>query len=208
MMLVTAAAAAADGQVSEFAEHVGTPLAVALIGLATALAGAALSFALGRLSDTSARRRDGYAQATRELVAWCEYPYRIRRRTSDSPEELGRLAERGHDHQEALRYRETWIAAENQWVAKVFREVRKDLAAILGPSCNDAWTLPPVTEPGGMTLGSWGPQGVEAHIARFENAVEFRFGWKRVLALVGIRTGARRRPAPPPSPAGSAGNGS
>jgi hypothetical protein len=198
-MMFMATAAAADGQVSEFAKHVGTPLAVALIGLATALAGAALSFALGRLSDTSARRREGYAQATRELVAWCEYPYRIRRRTSDSPEELGRLAERGHDHQEALRYRETWIAAENKWVAGVFREVRGDLAVVLGPSCNEAWASPPVTTAGDMTLGSWGPKGVEAHIARFENAVEFRFGWKRLLAAVGIRPGAKPRPPQPPS---------
>ena len=45
--------------------------------------------------------------ATRQLVAYAEYPYRIRRRTSDDPEELGRLAKLGHDIQEALRYYET-----------------------------------------------------------------------------------------------------
>jgi hypothetical protein len=183
--------------VTDFTELVGVPIAVAIIGLAATLGAAAISFALGRWSDSSARRRDGYAQATKELVAWAEYPYRIRRRTTDDPATLTALADRGHTHQEALRYRETWIAAENRWVAKLFKVVREDLAAILAPACNDAWARPPVANATEMTLGDWGPAGVDEHITRFEKAVEYRFGWRRWLAIPGLRLNVPTRPVKP-----------
>jgi len=180
--------------VSDFTEHVGVPLGVALIGLAATLAAAAVSFSLGRWNDATARRREGYSAGTRELVAWVEYPYRIRRRTSDDLPVLSLLADLGHEHQENLRYRQTWIAAENRWVATVFTEVRSDLAAILGASCNDAWDSGPIRAAGDMTLGAWGPKDVELHLERFENAVGFRFGWRRIVAVVGFRPGAKPRP--------------
>lgn len=176
--------------VTSFTERVGVPLAVALIGLTATIGAAAISFALGRWSDTSARRRDGYSTATRELLAWVEYPYRIRRRTSDNPADLSRLADVGHGHQEALRYRQTWIAAENPWVGKVFVQVRSDIGSILGPSCNDAWATGPVTIAAAMTLAGWGPAGVDAHIERFEKAIQFRFGWRRLVALLRWHPGA------------------
>src|SRR4051812_39951649 len=118
--MILAQAAASTDKVSDFTQNVGVPLLVAIIALAATLGAAALSFALARWGDASARRREGYASATRELVAWSEYPFRIRRRTSDDPAVLTALADRGHLHQEALRYRETWILSENRWVAGVF----------------------------------------------------------------------------------------
>lgn len=175
----------AAGRVTEFTKVVGVPVLVAMIALAATIGAAALSFALGRWALTTASRRDGYAQATRDLVAWAEYPYRIRRRTSDDPGVLGALADRGHAHQEALRYRETWILSENRWVGRVFTEIRTELGAPIASACNEAWATAPVCEASGMTLGGWGPQGVDQHIKRFERAVAFRFGWRRVTAAIG-----------------------
>lgn len=94
--------------VTPFTEKVGVPLLVALIGVLGALAAAAAAYALSRVSDASARRRDGYAEATKELLSWAEYPYRIKRRTDDTPSTLTLLADIGHQHQEALRYRQAW----------------------------------------------------------------------------------------------------
>ena len=181
--------------VSDFTELVGVPIAVATIGLAATLAAAAVSFALGRWGDASARRREGYADATKELVAWAEYPYRIRRRTADDASTLAALADRGHAHQEALRYRETWIAAENRWLAEVFREVRQDLAAVLAPACNNAWSSPAIKDPADMGIGPWGPAGVDDQIIRFQQAVGYRFGWRRWLAVLGIRINKPPRPS-------------
>lgn len=170
-------------EVTPFTELVGVPLAVAVIGLIGTVGAAAIAFALNRWNDTVARRRDGYASATRELVAWAEYPYRIKRRASDAPEELTRLANIGHQVQESLRYRETWIASENAWLANVFTEVRGALSAQVGGACAAAWDSEPVTDPAGMNLNGWGPTGVDDQIKRFERAVRFRFGWRRALAV-------------------------
>lgn len=181
-------------EVTPFTESVGVPLAIAVIGLIATLGAAAMSFALGRWNDTTARRRESYSSATRELVAWAEYPYRIRRRTSDEAAELATLANLGHELQEALRYRQTWIRSENKWVAEVFSEVRADLTKQVGAACAEAWHSEPVTNASGMNLNGWGPAGVDAHIERFENAVSFRFGWRRLACLVGWRPGATPRP--------------
>jgi hypothetical protein len=190
-------------EVRSFTEQVGVPIVVAVIGLIGALGAAAVSFAFTRLSDAAARRRDGYAEATRDLLAWAEYPFRIRRRTSDDPAELTRLANKGHELQEALRYRQAWTAAENPWLGQVFAEIRSDLGAIVGPACVEAWNTAPVTAAAGMNLNGWGPPDVEPHLARFETALRFRFGWRRLPAAFRWHPGANPRPATPPVPSAS-----
>lgn len=175
---------------TRFIDTVGVPIVVALVGFGGAVTAAALSFALSRWNDRTTRRREGYAAATRQLVAFLEYPYRIRRRTSDSPEELTRLANLGHDIQEALQYYETWIAAENRWVGGVFREVRSALSSEVGPCCNEAWATKPVSSGAEMTLAGWGPNGASDHVRRFERAVACRFGWRRLPAFFGCHIGA------------------
>jgi hypothetical protein len=175
-------------------EQAGVPLGVALIGLIATIGAAAISFALSRWSETSSRRREGYSSATRELVAWAEYPYRIRRRTTDDPAELSRLANLGNDLQEALRFRQTWVTAEDVWLARVFQEVRDDLGRTVGTACTDAWNKAPISSAAEMNLGGWGPVGVNPHLERFEHAVRFRFGWRRVVAAFGWHPGAEARP--------------
>jgi hypothetical protein len=54
------------------------------------------------LRDAAAKRRDGYASAMKALVARTEFPYRVRRRSSDSPETLTALTQLGNDIQEQL----------------------------------------------------------------------------------------------------------
>jgi hypothetical protein len=177
-------------EVTPFAEKIGVPLLVAVIGLIGAVGTAALAFALGRVSEASARRRDGYAAATKELLAWAEYPYRLKRRTSDDAASMTKLADLGHELQEALRYREAWIQAENRWVATVFAEVRKELGKTVGPACSDAWASAPVTTAAGMNLNGWGPTDTDALLQRFERALRFRFGWRRWVALFRWHPGA------------------
>lgn len=177
-------------EVTPYAERIGVPLLVAVIGLVGAVATAAVAFALARVSEASGRRRDGYAAATQELLAWAEYPYRIKRRTGDDAATLTQLANLGHELQEALRYREAWIQAENPWVAGVFIEVRSELGSLVGPCCADAWNGGPVSGPAGMNLNGWGPSNVDETLQRFERALRFRFGWRRWVALTRWHPGA------------------
>lgn len=185
-------------QVTDSVSDVSVPITVALLGVVGALIAAALSFALGRWGDATARRRDGYAEATRALISYREYAWKIRRRTSNDPDTLGRLADEGHALQEKLRYHESWVGSENRWVGRVYREVREDMAAEIGPACNAAWNMPPVTTAAGMCLGPWGPAGLDAHIDRFESAKELRFGWRRVLGALRLHVGVIPRATPGP----------
>lgn len=73
------------------------------------------------------------------MTAWGEYPWRIRRRTSDQPEVLAALADRGHDLQEALADREAWCAAEHEVMGQLMAHLRTQLSVPLRPAIEKAW---------------------------------------------------------------------
>ena len=169
----------ATTQSTSVTDTIGVPLLIAAIGALGAVSAAAVSVILAKLGDAAARRRAGYAEAIAALVAWSEYPYRIRRRTSDDPEVLADLAALGCDLQERLVHAETWVTCEHPATAEVWRQVRGAIGAEVGPACQQAWEEPPVASASGMNLGSWGPTGVAMQIARMEFAARSRFGWRR-----------------------------
>lgn len=171
-------------EVSTFTEKVGVPLTIAALGLVATLAAAAISLIGSRLSEATARRREGYANAVRTLVRYAEFPYRIRRRTSDDPEELRRLVDLGHEIQEALCYEQMWVAADKRWVGEILREVRASVANAVSPAAAEAWGSSPVVQAAGMNLGGWGPEGARGSIERFQRAAGCRFGWRRIAAVV------------------------
>jgi hypothetical protein len=158
-----------------------------LLGAALLSAGvvaAVVTAVLGRWAQATERRRDAYALAVKTLVAWLEYPYRIRRRTSDAPEELGRLAALGHDLQEQLRCHQTWIESESRLVAAAYREALAEIALLVAPACTEAWKMPPVTKAEDMVLGQWGPGSMGmASVAAVQAAIGERFGYRRLLSI-------------------------
>ncbi|WP_344013609.1 hypothetical protein [Streptomyces thermospinosisporus] len=81
--------------------------------LGSSVVAGALGHILTGLRAGATVRRDRYAAAVKVLVARIEYPYRIRRRTSDDPEVLSTLAITGHDLQETLAESRAWIATES-----------------------------------------------------------------------------------------------
>jgi len=90
-------------------------------------------------------RRDRYAAAAKLLVARIEYPYRIRRRTSDAPEALNALAGAGHDLQERLAETRVWISTESTVLSDLFGHCLSRLDAPSEQACTDAWNVTPVT---------------------------------------------------------------
>jgi hypothetical protein len=179
----------AAGTVTPFTEKVTVPVLIGLLGLAGVVITAAVSTIGGRWAQATNRRRDAYAAAVKTMVAWAEYPYRIRRRTSDAPDELARLVGSGHDLQEQLRCHQTWITTESRWVAGIYREAMTVIAAQVGPACNDAWASPPITTSSDMNLGNWGPSDLLPSIMRLQTAIACRFGWRCAVGLVGLRPG-------------------
>ncbi|MFI7131286.1 hypothetical protein ACIBQ1_36765 [Nonomuraea sp. NPDC050153] len=163
------------------ASEQSTLLSVGLAILGSSVLAGVLGTLLGNARANAALRRDRYAQAVRCLVAWAEYPYRIRRRTDDEPGTLAALANHGHTLQEQLAESKAWVAAESQAVSKVFDSCLAELSARVSPACVSAWQAPPVTTAAGMVLGYTDPQGVDQIVARVEFAVIYRFGYRRLM---------------------------
>jgi hypothetical protein len=154
------------------------PIAVALLGLL----GGLLIAGLNRRAETEARRRQAYAAAMQVLVEWIEYPYRIRRRTSDDPLELRRLADIGHDIQQRLRYHRTWVLLEHPPTGKLYTDVLATISERVGAACQSSWRLPPISAATDMNLAGWGPGSFQADLGRLETVISHRFGWRRLLS--------------------------
>ncbi len=138
-----------------------------------------------KAGDAANRRRDRYAQAVATLVAWVEFPYRVRRRTDDLGPTLSALAAQGHDLQERLACNQAWIATEHVALAEAYKGARATIDAVVGPAIIEAWNSPAITTAVDMNLGAWGPGSACAGaIAEVQALVQDRFGWRRLRAFV------------------------
>ena len=122
-----------------------------------------------------------YADAVRLLVRWAEYPYRVRRRTSDAPEELARLAELGHELQEQLQCHQTWVQAENHHVGTLYAKTMASIKNRIAPATAEAWRSEPVETGDGMVLSGWGPGSIDDLLGDLNAAIERRFRWRRLI---------------------------
>ncbi|MGW0215593.1 hypothetical protein ACWDXH_14505 [Micromonospora chokoriensis] len=156
-------------------------ITIALAILGSSVVAGLISVILGNTRANATARRERYAQAVRTLVAWAEYPYRIRRRTSDDAATLTALADRGHTLQEQLAESRAWIAAESRAMSEVFDACLADINPLVGPACAIAWQQPPITKSAEMLLGDFGPRGINAIVARMECAIIYRFGLRRLM---------------------------
>ncbi|MFZ0128516.1 MAG: hypothetical protein WAL77_03735 [Candidatus Dormiibacterota bacterium] len=160
---------------------------------AISLVGIALAAALSRWGDATNRRRTSYASAVETMVAWVEFPYRIRRRTSDAPEELARLADIGHGLQERLSCHAVWIGAECLALGEHYQQALVSIGQLVGAACNEAWRTPPIGSAADMVIGEWGPgRECRSIINEFQRAVFWRFGVRRPVAV--LRRLVRRSP--------------
>jgi hypothetical protein len=149
------------------------------------LLGSGVISGLVSLVATSARtstenRRQGYAAAIEAVLAWAEYPYRVRRRTSDDPETLTRLVDLGHELQERRVRTMSWVASENRELYEVFLHNTHHLDRTVGPLISEAWNAQHVVQPSQMVLAGWGSgQLAQQTVERLSCAVGYRTGWRR-----------------------------
>lgn len=133
-----------------------------------------------RIFDRADRRRTAQAEAAAVVVAWVEYPYRIRRRTSDSPEVLAGLAACGHDLQERLARAEAWLNADKPRIAASFEATVATAKGAIGSLIEEAWISDPIDVPEGMILDGWGKEEAkqaQAAITLFQHELRRRW-WK------------------------------
>ena len=162
----------------------GDLLKTVVIPVAVAALTAAATLLIARLGEAANRRRDRYAQAVQTLVAWVEFPYRVRRRTDDTPETLTGLATLGHDLQERLACHQAWIATEHPALARSYALTLTTLTREVGPAVSEAWDSPPIATAAEMNLGPWGPAGdARKPLADLQREIESRFGTRRLAAV-------------------------
>src|SRR3954447_22288011 len=168
-------------------------ITVLLALLGSTVLGTFLTTVVAGLRASATTRREGYAAAVQAFVSWVEYPYRIRRRTSDEPAALTKLADVGHDLQECLARHRAWVAAESGALSGVFDKAVADLTGPVGEACKEAWNSPPVTRAADMNLSGFGPGDVSGTIKTLECAVAYRFGLRRLLSGWVVRRRLRAR---------------
>lgn len=151
-----------------------------LIYLVATVVSAIATLIVTRAGEASNRRRDRYAQALQTLVAWIEFPYRVRRRTDDNPATLTALANHGHELQERLAYHQVQIATDHPDLARAYSDTRAIIDAAVGPAISDAWRSFPVTRPTDMNLDGWGPgQACRQTVIALQDEIQGRFGFRR-----------------------------
>lgn len=153
-------------------------ITVALIG-SSVLAGI-ITTVLTNLRATANQRREGYALAVRALIARAEYPYRVRRRVADTPDVLAALVGRGHDLQEDLAARRTWVRAESTRLGDLYDHALASIDATVSVATAEAWERGPASNPQAMNLNGWGPGDPWPHLVELQVGIGRRFGWRRV----------------------------
>ncbi|MEY2226492.1 hypothetical protein [Streptomyces sp. BF23-19] len=168
-------------------------MAVLALVLGSSVVAGILGHVLTGLRAGATVRRDRYAATMKVLVARIEYPYRIRRRTSDSPEVLNTIAVAGHDLQETLAESRAWISTESVIIGEVFDKCLAGLDAAFKQACSDAWNAAPVTTAAEMNLGSFGMGNQQHAVTTMERALTYRFGLRRLIPAFVLRRIFKRR---------------
>jgi hypothetical protein len=158
---------------------------VTILG-STVLATLVTTAAVG-LRSSSAARREGYAAAVEAVVGWFEFPYRVRRRTSDTSDALGTLAAIGHDLQQRLAGRLAWVAAENGVLSDVFDSVLGTVRPRVSAALTEAWNTPALSAAHEMNVSPFGPGELRPELVKLHRAIAYRFGLRRLLPPPFIR---------------------
>lgn len=169
------------------------PMTILVLILGSSVVAGVLGHILTGLRTGATIRRDRYAAATKLLVARIEYPYRIRRRTSDDAELLHTLATIGHDLQERLAESRAWIATESTVLSEVFDHCVTSLDTAFKQACSDAWNAVPVATAAEMNLGAFGMGNQQHIVTTIERALIYRFGVRRLIPAFVLRRQLKRR---------------
>lgn len=108
------------------------------------------------LAKREAERRDRlaaeYGRALADAIAWTEMPYRITRRTSDSPEVLASLVQQSHALQERLEHNASWLLLDSEPAGLAYKALVASVKQKAEGDIHAAWERRPITTAVGMNL--------------------------------------------------------
>ena len=129
----------------------------AVIGGAVSLLALALNTIISNLRDRIARQRQEFSKAFAACVAYEEFPYVVRRRRSDVPQdERVRISSELSIIQRELAYYSAWLATQSTNVSKTYETLVTKLREIAGARIREAWLTPPINSDSGMNMPDLG----------------------------------------------------
>lgn len=129
----------------------------AAIGGAVSLMALALNAIISNWRDRVARQRQEFSKAFAACVAYEEFPYIVRRRRSDVPQdERVRISSELSIIQQELAYYSAWLATESTNVSKTYETLVAKLREIAGAKIHEAWLTRPIDSDSGMNMPNLG----------------------------------------------------
>ena len=127
---------------------------------------------ISKTRDHRARRRDVFSKAFAAVVFYAEFPYVVRRRRADAPEEERiRISEELRKVQQDLAYYEAWLRTESPEVAEAFGQLVSETRRVAGESIHDGWKAAPPTEDQQMNMPDLGLGALMPFRERYLEAV-------------------------------------
>jgi hypothetical protein len=178
-----------------------TDPAVTLTGflLGSTVIAALMTAIITSIRSAAAARRERYSDATAHLAAWTEFPFRVRRRTSDAAATLTALADVGHQLQEASARHRGWVAGESRAISGLYDAWLTELQRRTSEPLRQAWESTKVSKPASMNLDGFGPGSAHDALCAIETALAYRFGWRRMLPNRLVARRLRKRALFPPT---------
>lgn len=107
--------------------------------------------------DRISRQRQEFSKAFAACVSYEEFPYIVRRRRGDCPEEERiRISSELCGIQKELAYYSAWLAIESKSISEVYENLVSKLKEIAGAKIHEAWEIPPITSDSDMNIPNLG----------------------------------------------------
>lgn len=136
-------------------------ITAAIAGAASLLA-LALNAIISNRRERTSRQRQEFSKAFAACVAYEEFPYIVRRRRSDMPQdERIRISSELTLIQQELAYYSAWLATESIRVSKRYEALLAKLREIAGTKIREAWLMPPIDSDSGMNMPDLGLSELE-----------------------------------------------
>ncbi len=129
----------------------------AATGGAISLLALALNAIISNRRERISRQRQEFSKAFAACVAYEEFPYIVKRRRSDVPQdERVRISSELSIIQREIAYYSAWLATESKNVSKVYENLVAQLREITGAKIREAWLTPPIDSDSGMNMPGLG----------------------------------------------------
>ena len=129
----------------------------AAIGGAASLLALAINAIISGWRNRIARQRQEFSKAFAACVAYEEFPYIVRRRRNNAPQdERVRISSEFSIIQRELAYYSAWLATESKNVSRAYENLVAQLREIAGAKIREAWVTPPIDSDSDMNMPDLG----------------------------------------------------